>query len=59
VALYDKEFPNGDQGGNLIKLTYKDKQLNLHSFWDDGAFVWPYVKRPLTAATTSTIEKYA
>lgn len=33
--------------------------MNLHQYWDDGAMVWPYVKRPLTAADTSTIENYA
>ncbi len=35
IALYSKEFPNGDNGGNFYHIT-GEPQNNLHAFWDDG-----------------------
>ncbi len=36
TALIDKQFPEGDRGGNLfkIKVMMSDQTINLHSFWD-------------------------
>lgn len=35
-ALVDKQFPQGDRGGNLfkIKVQMSSQTINLHSFWD-------------------------
>lgn len=35
-ALVDKQFPEGDRGGNLfkIKVMMSSQTINLHSFWD-------------------------
>ncbi len=30
-------FPQGDRGGNLVKLGNNDVARNLHSYWDKGA----------------------
>jgi hypothetical protein len=34
VALFSKQFPQGDRGGNQFIVTYKNRKTNLHSFWD-------------------------
>ena len=36
TALFNPEFPDGDKGGNAIKIkvTEGGKIINLHSFWD-------------------------
>jgi hypothetical protein len=33
----DGLFVNGDQGGNLFKIKYKDHIDNLHKLWDSGS----------------------
>ena len=33
--------PEGDQGGNLVKLMVNGKQTNLHSYWDGGIGSFP------------------
>lgn len=35
-SLFSDEFPNGDQGGNLFNITYKNMK-ELHAFYDSGA----------------------
>lgn len=35
IMLYSKNFPQGDNGGNLYLIT-GEPQNNLHAFWDDG-----------------------
>ena len=34
VALATEELPDGDRGGNLIRVTHNGSETNLHSFWD-------------------------
>lgn len=36
TALIDRQFPEGDRGGNLfkIKVMMSNQTINLHSFWD-------------------------
>eukprot|EP00658_Telonema_sp_P-2_P036531 TRINITY_DN26403_c0_g1_i3.p1 TRINITY_DN26403_c0_g1~~TRINITY_DN26403_c0_g1_i3.p1 ORF type:complete len:314 (+),score=55.42 TRINITY_DN26403_c0_g1_i3:94-1035(+) len=35
--LYSAAFPNGDMGGNNVKVrTIAGERLNLHKFWDSG-----------------------
>jgi hypothetical protein len=39
VALFNKTFPKGDAGGNLLKLLLANgTSSNFHSFWDSGAY---------------------
>lgn len=33
--------PEGDQGGNLVKIKVGNKQTNLHSYWDGGITSFP------------------
>ena len=33
-ALYSSTYPNGDQGGNRIRIRIRSSPANLHSFWD-------------------------
>jgi hypothetical protein len=34
VALYSDKYPDGDRGGNSIKIRISSSPTNLHSFWD-------------------------
>ena len=36
VTLYSASHPAGDKGGNLYRITYDNKRMNLHSLWDSG-----------------------
>lgn len=39
VALFNKTYPKGDAGGNLLKIKILNgTSQNFHSFWDSGAF---------------------
>lgn len=39
VALFNKTYPKGDMGGNLLKVKVLNGTMqNLHAFWDSGAF---------------------
>lgn len=35
VALFRKDLPKGDRGGNLLWIGFDEKPINLHSFWDN------------------------
>jgi hypothetical protein len=34
VALFSDQYPNGDKGGNAIRIRISSSPTNLHSFWD-------------------------
>jgi hypothetical protein len=34
VSLFDADFPQGDKGGNSIRIKNSDVARNLHSLWD-------------------------
>jgi hypothetical protein len=34
VALYSAKYPDGDRGGNSIRIRISSSPTNLHSFWD-------------------------
>jgi hypothetical protein len=34
VALYSSKYPDGDRGGNAIRIRISTSPTNLHSFWD-------------------------
>lgn len=65
VALFNETFPNGDIGGNRIKvdLLNSTKNFNFHSFWDSGALriqndSWT-LPRPLSLQNQTTLREYA
>lgn len=37
VSRISAQYPDGDRGGNLFKLTFEGKQSQLHHAWDTGA----------------------
>jgi hypothetical protein len=37
VALFNEQFPKGDQGGNLFLIKYNKNIGNLHKLFDSGA----------------------
>ena len=55
----DSDHPEGDRGGNLVKITItgangKPKSTNLHSYWDGGLTTFPptganFAPPPLTS----------
>lgn len=65
VGLFNETFPNGDLGGNRIKITLLNStsNFNFHSFWDSGAllvqndsYVFP---RPLTLQNQTVLLQYS
>ena len=34
MALYSDKYPDGDRGGNAIRIRISTSPTNLHSFWD-------------------------
>jgi hypothetical protein len=56
----DDKFKNGDQGGNLFLIKYKDGIENLHKLFDSGADqLQNIIKRPLSHADQLYLEKTA
>lgn len=41
TARVDSTHPNGDAGGNLVKIHVAGKETNLHSYWDGGIGTFP------------------
>ena len=37
----DSDHPDGDRGGNLVRIKVADKSTNLHSYWDGGIRSFP------------------
>jgi hypothetical protein len=35
VGFFSRDFPNGDQGGNLFGVTIGGQGYRLHTYWDD------------------------
>lgn len=40
VSRITANLPDGDQGGNLVHVIYKNKTTNLHKVWDGGVGVF-------------------
>jgi hypothetical protein len=39
--MFNYTYPKGDLGGNYIKISKPDgSEVNLHAFWDAGAFIF-------------------
>lgn len=63
VALFNNDFPDGDQGGNYIKLStavFGANGGNLHKVWDSGGFTYQVAlpKAALDANITRIITKH-
>lgn len=37
-ALFNRTYPAGDLGGNLLKVTLNGEKKNFHQFWDNGGY---------------------
>lgn len=64
VALFNKTYPKGDAGGNLLKIKMLNGTIaNFHSFWDSGAFLLQnethQFVRPLNLQNSTEIKKLA
>jgi hypothetical protein len=58
ATLYSREFPTGDQGGNLYLI--KGAYTALHPFYDSGAGLWGSTEpRPFPQNSTDFIESWA
>ena len=40
LSRYTKEHPDGDKGGNTLKLKYHLSVSNLHSLWDTAVYTY-------------------
>ena len=64
VALFNETYPQGDRGGNSLKINLLNgTQQNLHSFWDSGAFLiqndtW-FLVRPLDLSNQTALKSVA
>eukprot|EP01017_Pseudomicrothorax_dubius_P017149 TRINITY_DN19466_c0_g1_i1.p1 TRINITY_DN19466_c0_g1~~TRINITY_DN19466_c0_g1_i1.p1 ORF type:complete len:338 (+),score=83.33 TRINITY_DN19466_c0_g1_i1:39-1052(+) len=64
VSLYNEDFPNGDEGGNLVNVTLgfeSDENItNLHAFWDSGAALFPSIReRPVSNESMEVVADLA
>ena len=53
AALVDEKFPEGDAGGNFIKIKWNGETTNLHKFWDSICYQEKYddLVRPMNASS--------
>ncbi len=64
VALFNKTYPKGDLGGNLLKIkTLNGTIQNFHAFWDSGAYrlqndTYTFV-RPMNLQNTTELKRLA
>lgn len=55
-------FPNGDYGGNSIKITGVaacSECTNLHSLWDDMGGIFPQLNFPMSAADRQELSEFS
>jgi hypothetical protein len=59
AEFYSELFPTGDQGGNLINVTWEGEQTELHAFWDSVAEeLGQTFDRPLNESSLQFFEQY-
>jgi hypothetical protein len=59
-SYYSKQFPDGDQGGNLILIKHENPQIkNLHSLWDSCIDVYGSIWAPLNQTEWELIGQQA
>jgi hypothetical protein len=49
TELYNQQFPNGDEGGNLFKVVFQGQSQALHAVWDSVGGLFADDSRPLNA----------
>lgn len=60
ITLYDKQYPNGDGGGNLVKVHYNNTTTSLHEFWDiAGGLYSKTFELPLTSTNITYLQNQA
>lgn len=64
VALYNKTYPKGDAGGNLISVVLiNGSKSNFHSYWDAGGYRIQnnsfVMKRPLNMQNLTVLKDIA
>ncbi|CAK64822.1 unnamed protein product (macronuclear) [Paramecium tetraurelia] len=64
TTFWNSSYPNGDQGGNFMKVQLENGTLvNLHSFWDAGAFAFSpnnsFLVRPLSQSDQEYLNKWS
>jgi hypothetical protein len=62
-AFFNETFPKGDLGGNLMKVVLQNgTTVNLHAYWDAGAFrIHPtneFLVRPLNKSAVAYMEDW-
>ena len=64
VSLFNETYPEGDRGGNRIKISLENNEtVNLHQFWDSGGFriskeEWS-LERPLNTQNITLLKNKA
>ncbi len=62
TSMVDKQFPHGDEGGNLYRFYPqsaahpKHGAWELHYLWDDGGGLFKYIHRPLSASGKAEVK---
>ncbi|CAD8206662.1 unnamed protein product [Paramecium octaurelia] len=64
TTFWNVSYPTGDQGGNLMKIQIENGTfVNLHSFWDAGAFAFvsnsTFLSRPLSSKDQEYLDNWA
>ncbi|CAD8106344.1 unnamed protein product [Paramecium primaurelia] len=64
TTFWNDTFPNGDAGGNFMKIQLKNGTfVNFHSYWDSVAFTMAsnatYMSRPLSQSDNEYLDKWS
>ncbi|CAG9319417.1 unnamed protein product [Blepharisma stoltei] len=60
TTLWSRQFPSGDQGGNLFNITFDKTVTELHALWDSVMGEWEVdLVRPLTSDGWHDINMWA
>lgn len=54
---YNAQFPQGDRGGNLVRIP--GQKSSLHALWDSGMGKFPDIRAPYTPAMLDQIAAFA
>ena len=46
---YSPQHPDGDMGGNLFSVYFKNKKTDLHTVWDAIFYAYPELQSPLSS----------
>ncbi|CAD8205631.1 unnamed protein product [Paramecium pentaurelia] len=64
TTFWNSSYPNGDAGGNFMKIQLSNGTLmNFHSFWDSGAVSFApnnsFMARPLSQSDSQYLDKWS